>query len=162
MIVDTATPNSEKWWESPPLPRTGGATPASSGETPDDTKSTRWKWKLPPPPSPGRTPNRLLPRHSTLTLFIKVQGSRSTVRLRSGQSCVLGRDPQCDIVLTDPRVSWRHAVVRLAQHGWVFEDTRSTNGTFLDGSQIDIRPISSSSGFRLADPEDGLLVHCWV
>lgn len=91
-----------------------------------------------------------------------MQGTRSTLRLRSGQSCVLGRDPQCGIVLTDPRVSWRHAVVRWAQDGWVFEDAGSTNGTFLDGSRIDIRQISSSSGFRLADAEDGLLVHCWV
>ena len=107
-------------------------------------------------------PNRSHLRHSTLTLFIKVQGFRSTMRLRSGQSCVLGRDPHCDIVLTDPRVSWRHAVVRLAQDGAVFEDAGSTNGTFLDGSQIDIRQISSSSGFRLADAQDGPLVHCWV
>jgi poly-beta-1,6-N-acetyl-D-glucosamine synthase len=158
MIVDTAKPDSGKWWESPPPPRTGGATPASSGET----RSTQWKWKLPPSASPARALNRSLPRHSAPTLFIKVQGFRSTLRLRSGQSCVLGRDPQCDIVLTDPRVSWRHAAVRLAQNGWVFEDVGSTNGTFLDGSQIDIRQISSSSGFRLADAEDGPLVHCWV
>ena len=158
MIVDTATPDSGRWWESPPPPRPGGATPASSGET----KSTQWKWKLPPPASPARAPNRSHLRHSTLTLFIKVQGFRSTMRLRSGQSCVLGRDPHCDIVLTDPRVSWRHAVVRLAQDGAVFEDAGSTNGTFLDGSQIDIRQISSSSGFRLADAADGPLVHCWI
>ena len=136
MIIDTATPDSGKRRESPPPPGMSQATPASSGET----RSTRWKWKLPPPPaSPGRAPSHSLSRHSTPTLFIKVQGSRPTLRLRSGQSYVLGRDPQCDIVLTDPRVSWRHAVVRSAQHGWVFEDTKSTNGTFLDGSQIDIR-----------------------
>jgi biofilm PGA synthesis N-glycosyltransferase PgaC len=154
MIVDTATPDSAKWWESPPPPRTGGATPASSGEA----KST-W-WEQPPPASPARAPNRSLPRHSTFTLFIKVQGS--TLRLQSGQSYVLGRDPRCDIVLTDLRVSWRHAVVRLAQDGWVFEDAGSTNGTFLDGSRIDIHRISSSSVFRLAHAEDGPLVHCWV
>ena len=154
MIVDTATPDSAKWWESPPPPRTGRATPASSGKT----KST-W-WKLPSPASLARAPNRSLPRHSTLTLFIEVQGS--TLRLQSGQSCVLGRDPQCDIVLTDPRVSWRHAVVRFAQDGWVFEDAGSTNGTFLDGSRIDMRPISASSVFRLAHAEDGPLVQCWV
>jgi poly-beta-1,6-N-acetyl-D-glucosamine synthase len=154
MIVDTATADSAKWWESPPPPRTAGATPASSGEA----KST-W-WEQPPPASPARAPNRSLPRHSTLTLFIKVQGS--TLRLQSGQSCVLGRDPQCDIVLTDPRVSWRHAVVRWAQNGWVFADAQSTNGTFLDSSRIDMRRISSSSVFRLAHAEDGPLVHCWV
>jgi len=65
-------------------------------------------------------------------------------------------------VLTDRRVSWRHAVVRLAENGWVFEDAGSTNGTFLDGSRIDIGRISSSSVFRLAHAEDGPLVHCWV
>jgi poly-beta-1,6-N-acetyl-D-glucosamine synthase len=148
MIVDTATPDSAKWRESPPSPRTGGATPASSGEA----KSTRWE--QPPPASPAQAPDR------SLTLFIKVEGS--TLRLQPGQSCALGRDPRCDLVLTDPRVSWRHAVVRLAQNGWVFEDGGSTHGTFLGGHRIDSLQVNSSCVFRLADSEDGPLVHCSV
>jgi poly-beta-1,6-N-acetyl-D-glucosamine synthase len=148
MIVDKATPDSAKWWESSPPPRTDGAAPASSGEP--------W-WERPLPVSPKRAAKR---SPSTPTLFIKVQGS--TLRLQPGQSCVLGREPECDIVLTDRRVSWRHAVVRSAQDGWVFEDAESTNGTFLDGSPIDVRRISSNSVFRLAHAEDGPLVHCWV
>ena len=37
--------------------------------------------------------------------------------LRAGASYSLGRDPGSDIVFDDPRVSWRHAVLRLDQGG---------------------------------------------
>jgi poly-beta-1,6-N-acetyl-D-glucosamine synthase len=152
MIVDTAMPDSAKWWESPPPPRTGRATPASSGEA----KST-W-WEQPPPASPARAPNRSLPRHPTLTLFIEVQGS--TLRLQSGQSCVLGRDPRCDIVLTDPRVSWRHAELRIDGDGWIIEDLGSTNGTFLGQERLGRIQIRADCVVRLGNPDDCPVLRC--
>jgi polysaccharide biosynthesis protein PelF len=99
-------------------------------------------------------------RQATPMLVIRAQ--RSDIRLHAGQSCIIGRDPECDIVATDLRVSWRHAVVRFARNGWIFEDAGSTNGTFLGSSRVDRLPINSDCAFRLAQPEDGPLVHCSV
>src|SRR5207247_10973759 len=50
--------------------------------------------------------------------------------LPPGPSYVVGRDPESDIVITDARVSWRHAVLRLEDGRWVLTDDGSTNGTY--------------------------------
>lgn len=44
---------------------------------------------------------------------------------------VVGRDAQCDLVLSDPSISRRHAVVWSDEDGLWLEDLRSTNGTLI-------------------------------
>jgi len=54
---------------------------------------------------------------------------------RPEKSLLIGRAPECDIVLSDPDASWRHArLTRLASSGgeWLLEDLQSTNGTFVN------------------------------
>lgn len=51
-------------------------------------------------------------------------------------SRVLGRDPDCDIVLDDPRVSKRHASLLWADNGWTLADLGSKNGTLINGSPV--------------------------
>ncbi|MGE5286146.1 MAG: FHA domain-containing protein [Micromonosporaceae bacterium] len=74
------------------------------------------------------TTERSVSSQATQVLVIKTQGTDQ--RLHAGQSYVIGRDPQADIVVNDPRVSWRHAIVRLDRGVWIVEDAGSTNGTF--------------------------------
>jgi pSer/pThr/pTyr-binding forkhead associated (FHA) protein len=51
---------------------------------------------------------------------------------------VLGRLPECEVVLTDPNVSRRHAQVRRGEtdDSYVVADMGSTNGTKLNGAVI--------------------------
>jgi pSer/pThr/pTyr-binding forkhead associated (FHA) protein len=70
-----------------------------------------------------------------------------TVLLHEEKSAVIGRDPECDVVLDDPRVSKRHATLRAEGTGWVLEDAGSKNGTSVDG-----RPAAGQP----------LLDGCWV
>jgi hypothetical protein len=44
----------------------------------------------------------------------------------------IGRSPHCDIVLSDPRVSSRHAWIGEVDGRTVLRDLKSTNGTFLN------------------------------
>jgi pSer/pThr/pTyr-binding forkhead associated (FHA) protein len=48
---------------------------------------------------------------------------------------VIGRDGECDIVVDDPGVSRRHAVVRPGRGGFVVAD-ESANGTFVNGKRM--------------------------
>jgi pSer/pThr/pTyr-binding forkhead associated (FHA) protein len=43
----------------------------------------------------------------------------------------------CDIELSDPDVSRKHAVVRSLDSGLAVEDLGSTNGTFVNDARID-------------------------
>jgi pSer/pThr/pTyr-binding forkhead associated (FHA) protein len=47
----------------------------------------------------------------------------------------IGREG-CDVVLADPEVSRRHAMLRRTANGAVVEDLGSTNGTFVNGERI--------------------------
>jgi pSer/pThr/pTyr-binding forkhead associated (FHA) protein len=55
-------------------------------------------------------------------------------RMRTlGDVCIVGRDPQCDIVLAnDRKVSHRHASVSRISGTWRVEDMQSRNGTYLE------------------------------
>ena len=49
---------------------------------------------------------------------------------------LLGRSPECLIVLPSERVSREHAVVRRIHCGLEIEDLGSRNGTWVNGSRI--------------------------
>ena len=53
-----------------------------------------------------------------------------------GRTVSIGRDPECDVVIDDPLVSRRHAVLSPGSDGWVLEDAESRNGTFVDGLRV--------------------------
>src|SRR3982751_4073136 len=50
--------------------------------------------------------------------------------------CLLGRSPECPIVLASERVSREHAVVRRIHSGLQIEDLGSRNGTWVNGARI--------------------------
>jgi ABC-type multidrug transport system ATPase subunit/ABC-type multidrug transport system permease subunit len=54
----------------------------------------------------------------------------------SGNSMEVGRDPNCDIPLDFPMVSWRHARLTRTPEGILVEDLGSRNGTYLNGVRI--------------------------
>ena len=49
---------------------------------------------------------------------------------------VIGRDPQCDVVVADREVSRHQAEIRREHGGYFVRDLASTNGTFLNGVEV--------------------------
>ena len=93
-------------------------------------------------------------------LVVRAQGSDRT--LRAGPSYRVGRDPQSDIVVDEPRVSWRHAILRLEHDRWLLEDVGSTNGTFVGLQRVQRVDITGTCQVRLGHPGSGPLVSCSV
>src|SRR6266545_4191368 len=102
------------------------------------------------------TTERSVSSHAGSVLVVKTRGSDQ--RLHPGQSYLIGRDPQCDVVVADSRVSWRHAVVQADGDRWILEDTGSTNGTFLGNRRMHRVEIDGDCILRLGHPEDGPVV----
>ena len=62
-------------------------------------------------------------------------GERSSVQL-GPEPLLIGRDQQNDVVLDDPRVSRKHAEIRLRLGRYTLYDLQSTNGTYVNGRRV--------------------------
>ncbi|MGW7070832.1 FHA domain-containing protein [Streptomyces sp. NPDC054855] len=67
----------------------------------------------------------------------------------------VGRDPLCDVVIDDARVSWHHAVLHAERDHWTIEDEHSTNGTYADGQRVQEWDVGAGSVLRFGSVTDG-------
>ncbi|HRW18390.1 MAG TPA: FHA domain-containing protein [Dermatophilaceae bacterium] len=68
----------------------------------------------------------------------------------TGSAILIGRNPECALVLDDDFASGRHARLHLTGGSWHVEDLGSTNGTYLDGQKLtEDRPIAVGSTIRI-------------
>ena len=58
------------------------------------------------------------------------------VSFRGSNTMVIGRDPQSDLPLEYPMISWRHARLTREANGILVEDLGSRNGTFVAGVRV--------------------------
>ena len=63
-------------------------------------------------------------------------GRAATLVTTDGAEIVIGTDPDCDLVLTDERVSGRHLAVAAASGRFRVRDLDSKNGSLYEGSRI--------------------------
>jgi hypothetical protein len=78
------------------------------------------------------------PRRDTPRTLVVTEGSLQGTTLALGQATILiGRAPECTLVLEDDYASNRHARFTFHQGVWMIEDLGSTNGTFLGRARVD-------------------------
>jgi pSer/pThr/pTyr-binding forkhead associated (FHA) protein len=70
-----------------------------------------------------------------------------SLRLPARQAhLVLGRAPDCDLVIEEAALSLTHLVLLHGPRGWMVQDAASTNGTRLDG-----QPLIQARAYPLCD-----------
>ncbi len=75
--------------------------------------------------------------------------SGTTLPLRSSGT-LIGRSPECALVLDDDYASGRHARIYEVDGTWMVEDMRSTNGTFLGATRLtEPREVAVGSVLRI-------------
>lgn len=96
-----------------------------------------------PKPAPAKKPSRGRRVPSSLTV---TEGplAGTSLRLREAGT-LIGRNPECALVLDDDFASGRHARIYEREGQWFVEDLGSTNGTFL-GSQRLSTPVPVEVG----------------
>lgn len=84
--------------------------------------------------SPDRAARKLEAPTSRAQALLVGEGRRSVL---SGERVLIGRSRECDVVLSDPNTSRRHAEVRRDGEGWTVVDLGSTNGIKVNGRRVD-------------------------
>ena len=113
-------------------------TPAPARETRRDRRDAA------APRPPKRQVHTADPRHLVVT-----QGPLTGTSLPLRQAgTVIGRNPECALVLDDDFASGRHARIFHRDNAWFVEDLGSTNGTFL-GTERLTAPARVESGSTL-------------
>ena len=93
-------------------------------------------------------------------LMVRIQGSGWS--LPAGPSYVVGRDPDCDIVIADGRLSGRHALLLMEGGHWVLADNGSTNGIYANDRRVSRVQIDGPCLVRLGHPFNGPALICTV
>lgn len=97
---------------------------------------------------PARQP-RAIRRGPTHLAIIEGSMRGSTVPLTDG-GVLIGRNPECTLVLSDDFASGRHARIYRDGDGWMIDDLGSTNGTFVAGTRVGERlPIGEGTRIRI-------------
>jgi FHA domain len=64
----------------------------------------------------------------------------------------LGRDVNNSVVVDDPFVSGEHAILTYRGRSWYVEDLGSTNGTFVNGVQVEaVAPVGFGDELQLGE-----------
>src|SRR5437660_5669886 len=79
-----------------------------------------------------------------LTLQFATAPAREQVLPEAGET-VVGRGPECGVVIEDDRVSRRHAALAPGPSGWTVADLGSKNGTLVDGAPVATAPLGERS-----------------
>jgi pSer/pThr/pTyr-binding forkhead associated (FHA) protein len=74
-------------------------------------------------------------------------GSRHEV---SGRA-VVGRDADCDVLLSSLSASRKHAAVEQTASGWLLKDLASVNGTFVNGKRVTETLLSHGDALRFGE-----------
>ncbi|CAN5407462.1 FHA domain-containing protein [soil metagenome] len=85
------------------------------------------------PKASKRQPKSTMPTH----LAVVAGSLRGTTVPLGDNGVLIGRNPECSLVLTDDFASGRHLRVYPGSDAWYADDLESTNGTFVNQRRID-------------------------
>ena len=90
-----------------------------------------------------------IPEDIAARVVCKVGSNRGKVFTLTDAATMIGRDDECQIILNDPQISSRHAMIYFAGGEFRVRDLDSTNGTLLNGSPLTEAAYNDGDDLRL-------------
>lgn len=76
-----------------------------------------------------------------------------TLLLKEGESALVGRDANVDVLVQNNRISRHHLRITYGESGWSAEDLGSSNGSFIAGEPIQDHPLEGNLEISLGSRE---------
>jgi len=105
--------------------------------------------RVPVVDEPEFEPGTQLLQGHPLAAYVEREG-QERVRV-VGDRFVIGRGPQCDLIIDSPRVSREHAALVREGMSYVLEDLGSSNGTFVGEERVTRQELQSGDVVRLGN-----------
>ncbi len=83
-------------------------------------------------------------RFPAIRLEVRTRNRVHLFRTFSQPEILLGRSPECDILINDETTSAQHARLSYHHHQWWIEDLNSTNGTKLNKEKLTLPTVLTS------------------
>lgn len=101
----------------------------------------------------------------SIWVFEEPLSVQQRLKLQGTEELTLGRNPKCDIIFNDKKVSGHHARIYKKDSRWYIEDLASTNGTFVNGGKIDNLILNDGDEidiaiYRIVFEKDTLIIKC--
>lgn len=84
-------------------------------------------------------------------VLVVASGERMGARRVLDRTVTVGRDPACELPLSDASVSWHHARVEDRGDGFAVVDLGSTNGTSVEGERVSERVLVAGQRIAFGD-----------
>lgn len=85
-----------------------------------------------------------------ITLTVTKDGQMEANYTFQKERIVIGRQPECDVVIQDPRVSRKHAVIERKKGAYTIADVYSANGTVVNNKVISACPLETGAEILIA------------
>jgi ABC transport system ATP-binding/permease protein len=89
----------------------------------------------------------------TWVMPLVIDWSGGTLLLKEGDSALVGRDGNVDVLIQNNRISRHHLRITFGESGWSAEDLGSSNGSFIAGEPIQKHPLSGNLEISLGSRE---------
>jgi serine/threonine protein kinase len=99
-----------------------------------------------------RGPSGATMRTSSAPLVLEAVATGKKIRIPGGEA-IVGRTSDCDVVVRASDVSKQHCRIRVEGHQVLIEDLGSSNGTFVNGKQIERAELKDGDRLGIAEYE---------
>jgi pSer/pThr/pTyr-binding forkhead associated (FHA) protein len=94
---------------------------------------------------------------SDKTYVLRIEAFNKTYQLKNGEYCI-GRAVDCDIVIDDPSISRKHALIKVTPEKITIQDLGSKNKTYKENEQIDSEvEVSHDTRIRIGEIETKII-----
>lgn len=91
------------------------------------------------------------PFSRTLVITVAKGGQRLWTKAFDQGPVVIGRQPDCDLILEFPFVSRTHCQIEESREGFLLVDLNSRNGSIIDGRPVRSVSVEDSFSFLIQD-----------
>jgi hypothetical protein len=132
-------------WDQCPYCGAGGKAPEPAAvAAPAPTPSPKMRTMAIDAAAGGTTPIG-----SAVGWLVPLDGPQTGELFQLKGRCVVGKAPDCDVVLNDPSISGKHAEFIAGRTGFRVNDLGSTNGTYVNDKKITNADLVDNDNVRL-------------